>query len=135
LGRHRRPGLEPGRRLDQIVRLFFTDHVFGPDRAALLAAQLPATDAAARTDRDAQTAAIQTRLRQIDTAQSSCILELEQLAADPADTAAAAMRGRIRARFGERGPGGAQSGRARAAGPGRGGPGLASPRRGGRSWR
>ena len=31
--------------------------------------------------------------------QNSCILELEQLPGDPADTAAAALRGRIRARF------------------------------------
>ena len=50
-------------------------------------------------DRDASAAAIKTRLRQIDTAQNSCILELEQLPADPADTASAALRGRIRARF------------------------------------
>jgi hypothetical protein len=63
------------------------------------AAQLPATDAAAAADRDATAAAIRSRLRQIETAQNSCILELEQLPADPADTAAAALRGRIRARF------------------------------------
>ncbi len=31
----------------------------------------------------------------------SCVLELEQLPADPADPAAAALRGRIRARFAE----------------------------------
>jgi hypothetical protein len=42
---------------------------------------------------------LQARLNRIETAQNSCILELEQLPADPADTAAAAMRGRIRARF------------------------------------
>ncbi len=63
--------------------------------------QLPATDAAATADRDAAAAAISTRLKQIDTAQNSCILELEQLPADPADTAAVAMRARIRARFGD----------------------------------
>ena len=96
---HPRTVKAPETRLDQIVRLFFTDHVFGPRRAELLAAQLPATDAAAAADRDATTAAIRTRLKQIDTAQNSCILELEQLPADPADTAAAALRGRIRARF------------------------------------
>ena len=89
----------PRNRLDRIVRLFFRDHVFGPRRAELLAAQLPATDVAAAADRDASAAAIRTRLRQIDTAQNSCILELEQLPADPADTAAAALRGRIRARL------------------------------------
>jgi Recombinase len=96
---HPRTVKAPETRLDQIVGLFFTDHIFGPRRAELLAAQLPATDAAARADRDASAAAIRTRLRQIETAQNSCILELEQLPADSADTAAAAMRGRIRARF------------------------------------
>jgi hypothetical protein len=98
---HPRTVKAPETRLDQITGLFFKDHVFGPGRAALLAAQLPATDAAAAADRDATAAAISTRLRQIETAQNSCILELEQLPADPADAAAAAMRGRIRARFGE----------------------------------
>ena len=70
-----------------------------PRRAQLLAAQLPATDAAAAADRDASAAAIKTRLKQIGTAQNSCILELEQLPADPADAASAALRGRIRTRF------------------------------------
>jgi len=83
------------------VALFFAGHVFGPGRAGLLAAQLPATDAAAAADRDARTAALRARLRQIDTAQNAQILALEQLSADPADTAAAAMRARITARFAE----------------------------------
>jgi DNA invertase Pin-like site-specific DNA recombinase len=96
---HPRTVQAPETRLDQIVGLFFAGHVFGPGRAALLAAQLPATDAAAQADRDARAAALRTRLRQIDTAQGSCILELEQLPAGPAGTAAAAMRTRIRARF------------------------------------
>jgi len=64
----------------------------------LFATDEPAVDAAAAADRDATAAAIQARLKQIDTAQNSCILELEQLPADPADTAAAALRSRIRAR-------------------------------------
>jgi hypothetical protein len=38
-------------------------------------------------------------VKQIDVAQDSKILELEQLPADPADTASAALRARIRARF------------------------------------
>ena len=96
---HPRTVKAPAARLDEIVRLFFTDHVFGPRRAELLAVQLPATDAAAAADRDASAAAIKTRLKQIQASQDSCILELEQLPADPADTAAAALRGRIRARF------------------------------------
>ena len=88
-------------RLDQIAGLFFAGHVFGPARAGLLAAQLPATDAAAAADRDAQAAALAARLKRIEASQNSCILELEELPADRADTAAAAMRGRIRARFAE----------------------------------
>jgi len=91
----------PEARLDQITGLFFARHVFGPDRAALLAAQLPASDAEARAARASQAAALNGRLRQIETAVNSCILELEQLPADPADPAAAAIRARIRARFAE----------------------------------
>ena len=96
---HPRTVKAPETRLDQIVGLFFAEHVFGPGRAALLAAQLPATDAAAAAERDAQAAALAARLKRIETGQNSCILELEELPADPADTAAAAMRTRIRARF------------------------------------
>jgi hypothetical protein len=91
----------PETRLDQIVGLFFADHVFGPRRAALLATQLPATDAAAAADHDAQHAALTARIRQLDTAQKAQILSLEQLSPDPADTAAAAMRARITDRFAE----------------------------------
>ena len=98
---HPRTVKAPETRLDQIVALFFNEHVFGPGRAALLAAQLPATDAAATADRDARTAALNAKLKQLDTAQNAQILALEQLPADPADTAAAAMRARITARFAE----------------------------------
>jgi hypothetical protein len=41
----------------------------------------------------------QSRIKRIETAQNSQILELEDLPADSADAAAAAMRARIRARF------------------------------------
>lgn len=98
---HPRTVKAPETKLDQIVGAFFARHVLGPERAALLAAQLPASDAAAAADRDEKAAALTARLRQIETGLNSCILELEQLPADPADTAAAAMRARIRARFGE----------------------------------
>ena len=91
----------PELRLDQITGLFFAEHVFGPRRAELLAAQLPATDADAAADRDARAAALQARIRQLDTAQNAQILSLEQLSPDPADTAAAAMRARITDRFAE----------------------------------
>ena len=59
----------PETRLDQIVGLFFAEHVFGPRRAGLLAAQLPATDQAAAADRDHQAAALSVRIRQLDAAQ------------------------------------------------------------------
>jgi hypothetical protein len=49
--------------------------------------------------RDVEAARLHARIKRIETAQDSCVLELEQLPADPADTAAAAMRARIRARF------------------------------------
>ena len=98
---HPRTVKAPEARLDQIVRLFFAEHVFGPRRGELLAAQLPATDADAAADRDAQAAALTSRLKQIDTAQNAQILSLEQLSPDPADSAAAAMRARITARFAE----------------------------------
>jgi hypothetical protein len=91
----------PEKRLDQIVGLFFAEHIFGPQRTELLAAHLPATDADAAADRDAQAVALATRLKQIDTAQNAQILSLEQLSPDPADTAAAAMRARITGRFAE----------------------------------
>ncbi len=96
---HPRTVQAPELLLDRIVGRFFADRVFGPGRAELLAAQLPATDADAIADRDAQAARLQARIKRIETAQNSQILELEQLSADPADTASAAMRARIRARF------------------------------------
>ncbi len=96
---HPRTVQAPELLLDQIIGQFFADRIFGPGRAALLAAQLPATDADAIAQRDAQAAALKARIRRIETAQNSQILELEQLPADPAAAAAAAMRARIRARF------------------------------------
>jgi hypothetical protein len=95
---HPRTVQAPEALLDQIIGRFFATRIFGPGRAAQLAAQLPATDAAA-AQRAAEAARLEARIRRIETAQGSCILELEQLPADPADTAAAAMRARIRARF------------------------------------
>jgi hypothetical protein len=96
---HPRTVQAPETRLDDIVGRFFATRIFGPERAQLLVGQLPATDADATAARDAEAAALQARIKRIETAQNSCILELEQLSADPADTAAAAMRTRIRARF------------------------------------
>ncbi len=98
---HPRSVQAPETRLDQIVGEFFATRVFGSDRAALLAAQLPATDAQAIADRDAQESALRARIARIEAAQDSKIIELEQLPANPDDTAAQAYRARIRARFAE----------------------------------
>jgi site-specific DNA recombinase len=87
--------------LDRIVGEFFATRILGPERAALLKAQLPATDAAAAADRDAQEKALNARIARIETAQNSKILELEDLPADPRDAATQAYRARIRARFAE----------------------------------
>jgi site-specific DNA recombinase len=56
----------PERILDEFVGRFFATRVFGPGRAELLAAQLPATDADAAAERDTQTAALNARLKRID---------------------------------------------------------------------
>ncbi len=77
---------------------FFTERVFGPDRAAMLAAQLPATAAGRAERRDKQAAAIRRKIARLDSAETALITELET-PADPADPAAQALRQRIRARF------------------------------------
>ena len=81
--------------------LFFRDHVFGPGRAELLAAQLPATDAAAAADRDAQAAALAVKLKQNETAQKAQILANENIPPGLDPAAAAAMRAHIAERFAE----------------------------------
>jgi len=98
---HPRSVQAPELLLDQVVGRFFATRIFGPDRAALLTAQLPATDAAAAADHDAQHAALTARIARIETAQNSKILELEDLPADPDNPATQAYRARIRARFAE----------------------------------
>jgi site-specific DNA recombinase len=98
---HPRSVQAPETLLDQIVSRFFATRVFGPERAALLADQLPATDAAAAADRDAQEARLKARIARIEAAQDSKILELEELPANPDDPATQAYRARIRARFAE----------------------------------
>jgi len=82
------------------LETFFDQYVFGHDRAALLAAQFPAS-AAAQADRQAwQIAHLRTELTRIDVAERALISELEA-PADPADPATAAYRARIRARYAE----------------------------------
>jgi site-specific DNA recombinase len=98
---HPRTVQAPELTLDRITGAFFATRIFGPERAALLAAQIPATDAAAAADRDAQETAIKARIARIETAQNSKILELEDIPADPDNPAGQAYRARIRARFAE----------------------------------
>jgi site-specific DNA recombinase len=77
---------------------FFTERVFGPDRAAMLAAQLPQDAAEQDRRRDAQAAALRKQLARIEVAENALLSELET-PADPGDKAAQALRNRIRVRF------------------------------------
>ena len=70
---------------------FFTERVFGPDRAAMLTAQLPASAADQAERRDRQAAAIRRKITRLDTAETALITELET-PADPGDPAAQALR-------------------------------------------
>jgi hypothetical protein len=58
--------------------------VFGPDRAAMLTAQLPAIAAEKTADRDRGAAALRRQLKKIDTSQAAPMIELEETGADPA---------------------------------------------------
>jgi hypothetical protein len=86
--------------LKELTSDFFRLRVFGPDRAALLAEQLPANDAQQTARRDKQAGRLRKRLRRAETAQDALIHELET-PTDPHDPAARALRNRIRARFTE----------------------------------
>ena len=80
------------------IATFFDQYVFGHDRAALLAEQLPATTAEHAQARAPARRPPAAELARIDTAERALISELEQ-PADPADPATQAYRARIRARF------------------------------------
>ena len=67
--------------------------MFGPDRAALLAAQLPATEPQDAADLQAREAALKARIARIETARNAKVLELDELPGDPAGQA---YRARIR---------------------------------------
>ena len=60
---HPRTVQAPETSLDKIVGLFFATRIFGPGRAALLKAQLPATDADATAQREHQAAALKARIK------------------------------------------------------------------------
>jgi site-specific DNA recombinase len=79
---------------------FFTERVFGPDRAAMLAATLPASAAAQDQRREKRTGALRKKLAKIDVSERALVTELET-PIDPADAAAQALRNRVRARFTE----------------------------------
>jgi hypothetical protein len=84
------------------ARRFFDLRIFGPDRKALLAEQLPASAAEQAAQRDKQAARLAKRLRQIDATEDAHIREVQALAGlDPTSPAVAAMRSRHLARFTE----------------------------------
>jgi site-specific DNA recombinase len=86
----------------QVIREFFATHVFGPDRAAMLAARLPATAAEDTARREKETGRLHKRLRKIDAAENAHAREIENLASLPQNSPAiTALRSRIIARFTE----------------------------------
>ena len=84
-------------RLARLAHIRAVLAVFGPDRAAMLAAQLPATTADHAEQQHQQAEHIRKELARIDTAQASLFTELEQLGADDSP-ATRAYRARIRER-------------------------------------
>jgi hypothetical protein len=84
----------------EVVREFFATCIFGPDRAARLAAQIPASAAEAAAQAEKKTAALRQRLHQIDTAENAHAREIEALA-HLEDPYAPALRSRTLARFTE----------------------------------
>jgi hypothetical protein len=85
------------------IRQFFTERIFGPERAALLADQIPATAAQDAAQRNKKTTALRKRLRQIDAAENAHAREIENLAHldNPNAAALTALRTRIISRFTE----------------------------------
>jgi hypothetical protein len=79
---------------------FYAERVFGPDRAALLAAVIPVTTAVKTARATAREKTLRKKLAKIDVAETALITELET-PADPGNPAAQALRNRIRARFTE----------------------------------
>jgi hypothetical protein len=84
--------------LDAITTELFTKRAFGPDRAALLAAELPASAAEETSRREKETARLRAQLKKIENAQASQITELEATEGKPTP-ALQAYRARLRARF------------------------------------
>jgi site-specific DNA recombinase len=76
---------------------FLDQYVLGHDRAAMLADQIPATDAEHAAAREREEARLRAELARITTAQDGLLTELEQLGADTSP-ATQAYRERIRTR-------------------------------------
>ena len=85
--------------LTKIIAGVLDQRVFGPDRAAMPSAQLPATAAEKTADRDRRAAALRRQLKKIETSQAALMTELEETGADPA---AAEYRQRIRTCYRDR---------------------------------
>jgi site-specific DNA recombinase len=84
------------------ARQFFASRVFGPDRAALLRQQLPASAAEDATRREKETARLRKRLKKIDTTEDAHVREVQALAEmDPNAPAVKAMRKRHLRAFGD----------------------------------
>ena len=83
----------------EVLRDTLTAYAFAPGRKQRLAELLPADAAAKKARTDTAAAALALRLKQIDTALDSYVIDLGKLSADPADTAARAMRDRIHTQF------------------------------------
>jgi hypothetical protein len=84
------------------VRRFFAARIFDPDRATLLAEQLPAGAAEDAARREKQAARLRKRLKQIDATEDAHVREVQALAGmDPNSPAVKAMRSRHLKRFGE----------------------------------
>jgi len=81
------------------VTQFIEEWLTGPDRAALLAAQLPATAADDQARRARRAAALDKEIHRIETSQKNVIKNLERI--DPDAPAAAAMRDRAHERIAE----------------------------------
>ena len=74
---------------------FFAARVFGPDRAALLREQLPASAAEDAARRDKEAARLRKRLKRIDATEDAHVREVQALAGlDPNSAAVRAMRER-----------------------------------------
>jgi site-specific DNA recombinase len=83
------------------IRDFLDTRVFGPDRAALLAQQIPGDAAQAAEQHARNRDRLEKELARIDLAQRSQITQIDTLDPDPANSAAQAMRQRCYERFTE----------------------------------